>query len=74
MFNLSAEYEVQYRLAEIERRHGAAARSWRARAVPRPGARGLAARVSRAVPLKVSVQVKWEPARSHASASCETAT
>ena len=74
MFNLSAEYEVQARLAEIERNHSAAVQSWRARAVPRPASPGFVARFSRAVPLKVSVRVKWEPTRTHAGTSCETAT
>lgn len=76
MFNLSTEYELQYRLAEIERTHAAgwmkaqALRQMRAEGV----GRGLPARIASAVPLQVSVRVRWQPNRGRAGTSCETAT
>ena len=77
MFGLPTEYELQCRLAEIERTYAAALLNGRARVQSRGAAdgrrRGLRARVANAVPLRVSVRVRWEPSRPRSGSSCETA-
>ncbi len=77
MFGFPTEYELQCRLAAIERTYAVALLNGRARVQSRGAAagrrRGLRARVANALPLRVSVRVRWEPSRPQSHLSCETA-